>query len=326
MPNRTSAGRRSAAPKIDANVRRGASRAAARDAREAGAIGALGLATDQSQHRKAVAAAITAHLDGIPQLRREVSKLHAQQAERSAAAEAKRARLAVKAGSGRKAALNAMVRQRMAAFQAAAAVDVPNAPRYLVNTPFEISATGLTLSSSAVVPSNSWAKFRLEKENTQQSRYGSITFKFIWQNAGDTYAVINVHGYLILHGHCYVWSDGGIFGGNRTAGLTIKPTLTVTDWTNQPYLQLARTDVTAVEIKTDTGTTWDDADEDMADIFRGYDLSQELILVSPRTSVGLVMSAELKYYAGQNSGIVQANFADGAFMVGSPAVLVTRVS
>ena len=74
-----------------------------------------------------------------------------------------------------------MVGQRVAAFQALAAVDVPNAPRYLVNAPFEISATGLTLSSSAVVPSNSWAKFRMEKQNTSQQRTGSVAFKFIWQ-------------------------------------------------------------------------------------------------------------------------------------------------
>ena len=195
-----------------------------------------------------------------------------------------------------------------------------------VNAPFEISATGLTLSSSAVVPSNSWAKFRMEKQNTSQQRTGSVAFKFIWQNAGDKYAVINVHGYFILHGHCYVWSDGGVFGGDRTAGITIKPTMTVTDWTNPPNLQLGRTDVTGLSIKTNTGTIWDDSDEDMADIFRGYDLSQELILVPPRTSIGLVMSADLTYYAGQNSGIVQANFADGAFMVGSPAVLVIQVS
>ena len=318
--------RRVVKPKIDARVKKAIARTAARDARDIRAGAALTTIVDGSAHRKAVAAAITAHLGGIAPLRREIAALHARQATKTAAAEVKRAKLAIKTGRGRKTALAALVRQRMAAFQALASVNVPNAPRYLINTPFEISASGLDLTSRTVVPSNSSAKFRLEKQNTGQRRSGSVVFKFIWQNAGDKYAVINVHGYIILHGHCYVWSDGGIFGGNRTAGITIKPTLTITDWTNDPYLQLARTDLTALEVKVDTGTIWDDADEDMADIFRGYDLSQELILVPPRTSVGLVMSAELQYYAGQNSGIVQANFADGAFMVGSPAVLVTLVS
>ncbi|MBI2255404.1 MAG: hypothetical protein HYU58_12350 [Proteobacteria bacterium] len=318
--------RRAVKPKIDARVKKAVTRNAVREVREASANAALTVTTDQSVHRKAVAAAITTHLSGIAPLRREIAALQVRQATKSAAAEAKRAKLAIKTSRGRKAALAAITRQRVAAFEALAAVDVPNAPRYLVNTPFEIAGSGLNLSSFAAVPSNSWAKFRMEKKNTSQRRYGSVVFKFIWQNAGDKYAVINVHGYLILHGHCYVWSDGGIFGGDRTAGITIKPTLTVNDWTNEPYLQLARTDTTALEIRTDTGTVWDDAAEDMADIFRGYDLSQELILVPPRTSVGLVMSAELQYYAGQNSGIVQANFADGAFMVGSPAVLVTLVS
>lgn len=313
--------RKAVKPKIDARVKKAAARTAARDARVPVVV-----ATDQRPHRKAIAAAMTAHLNGIAPLRREINALQAKQAAKTAATEAKRAKLAIKAGRDRKAQLAAAVSQRVAAFQALAAVDVPNAPRYLVNTPFEISATGLTLSSSAVVPSNSWAKFRLEKTNTSQRRTGSVVFKFIWQNAGDKYAVINVHGYFILHGHCYVWSDGGIFGGDRTAGITVKAAMTVTDWTNPPNLQLGRTDVTGLKIETDTGTIWDDSDEDMADIFRGYDLSQELILVPPRTSIGLVMSAELTYYVGQDSGIVQANFADGAFMVGSPAVLVIQVS
>jgi len=45
-----------------------------------------------------------------------------------------------------------------------------------------------------------------------------------------------------------------------------------------------------------------------------------------RTAVGLVVSAAITFAVGEDSGIVQANFLDGGYMVSSPGVLVTVVS
>lgn len=98
------------------------------------------------------------------------------------------------------------------------------------------------------------------------------------------------------------------------------------DWTNEPSLTLGIEQVEVEAVHTNTGTVWDDAAGDSEYVLRGYDLAKHLILVPPRTAVGLVMSAGFHCYTGKNSGIVQANFSDGGFMVGSPAVLVTVVS
>ncbi|MBV5324100.1 MAG: hypothetical protein J0626_01870 [Rhodospirillaceae bacterium] len=166
----------------------------------------------------------------------------------------------------------------------------------------------------------------MERRATRDTSFASVIFRFVWQNAQDKYAVINVNGYFILHGHCYTYSDGGIFGGDRMASIEIKPTLNVINWTAEPYYGLGTEQVLGIESRTNTGTVWDDADEDPQDVFRGYDLAKSLILVEPWATIGLVMSAEIKYYAGKNSGIVQADFSSGSYMVGSPAVLVTVVS
>jgi hypothetical protein len=282
---------------------------------------------DRTDHRQAVAKAIEANIDGIAPLNRAIEALQAKSAVKTMKEEKKRAARAVKLGRARKTILANMISQRVRAFEALVeAVDVPSAQRYLVNTPFEIVGSALNFDSFAIVPSNSWVKFRMERRNTPQRRYASVIFRFVWENTQDKYVVINANGYMILHGHCYAFSDGGIFGGDRSAKLEIRPTLQLFDWTNEPNLTLGTEQVLAVAVHTNTGAIWDDEAEDPEDVFRGYDLAKYLILVPPRTAVGLVMSAEIQYYAGKNSGVVQANFSDGSFMVGSPAVLVTVVS
>lgn len=304
-----------------------AKRVADRDFREQTALIAATTPADHTAHHKAVAKAMAAHIEGITPLRRELDALQVKSAAATMATEKKRAATAVKRGRARKPILAGMISQRVRAFEAfTGAVTVPGAQRYLVNTPIEIVGSALNFQSFAIVPSNSWVKFRMEKRNTSQRRSASVIFRFVWDNTQDKYVVINVNGYFILHGHCYTYSDGGIFGGDRAAGINIKPTLKVIDWTNEPFLTLGTQQIDGISSQVNTGTVWDDAAEDPEDVFRGYDLDKSLILVPPRTSVGLVMSAEIDYYAGKNSGIVQANFADGAYMVGSPAVLVTVVS
>lgn len=70
------------------------------------------------------------------------------------------------------------------------------------------------------------------------------------------------------------------------------------DRTTEPYLSFGKQEIEAFKIETNTGYTWDDADSESIDIFRGYDLGLSLILVPPETAVGLVMSLEMKLAAG----------------------------
>ncbi|MBV5324099.1 MAG: hypothetical protein J0626_01865, partial [Rhodospirillaceae bacterium] len=123
-----------------------------RAAREQAQAAALLSPADRSSHHKAIAKAIAANIDGIAPLRREIEALQAMRAAKSLATEKKRAALAVKLGRTRKPALTNMISQRVKAFEALAAVDVPSAKRYLVNTPFEIVGSALNFDSFAAVP------------------------------------------------------------------------------------------------------------------------------------------------------------------------------
>jgi hypothetical protein len=148
----------------------------------------------------------------------------------------------------------------------------------------------------------------------------------VWQNASDKYVVINANGFLVLNGFGDIWSDGGIFGGARAATLEINPTIELFDWSTEPYYSFGKEDVQAFSIKTDTGTTWDDADSKAIDIFRGYDLTKSLVLVPPNTTVGVEVSAQMNVYAARNSGRVRADFSTGNYQVGGPGVLITVLS
>lgn len=305
-----------------------AKRTADRTLREQAELMAATMPTDRTDHRKAVAKAASTHIDGIIPLRRDVTALLAKSAAKAMAAEKKRAALAATRGRERKPILANMVSQRMKAFETMVdAVTVPAARRYLVNTPIDTYGYALNFDSFALVPSNSWVKFRMERRKKPGSNSAAVMFNFVWQNPEDKYAVINANGYLMLHGHCYVRSDGGTFPGARAAGLEIRPRLQLYDWTNEPFMMLGSQEVApAINLHTSTEGFFDDDEEALADIYRGYDIDLSLILVPPRAVIGLVVSAAITYYADKDSGIVQANFSDGAFMVGGPGVLVTVVS
>lgn len=299
-----------------------ADRAARQDAESQTVSGRRALKDDQP------AKLLAKHIEGLRPLSREYDALMARRAAKlESEINHSRAR-ASRLGRGRKAALANMTKQRVKAFEALiGAVQVPSARRYLVNTPFEIAARTFTLDSSAIVPSNSWAKFKADVVKTRYYAVtGAVIFRFVWVNTSDKYAVINANGYIILNGFCDVASRGGIFGGDRRAGVTATPTFQMIDWTTEPYPIFGKQEVEAFKIATNTGYTWDDADSESIDVFRGYDLGLSLILVPPETAVGLVMSLEMKLAAGVDSGRARADFSTGAFLVGSPAVLITVVS
>ena len=299
-----------------------ADRAAREDAERQAASVRLAPAGDQ------LAKLLAKNIDGLSSLSREYDALMVRRAAKLESEIKKVRARATRIARGRKTALANMTKQRVRAFEAmTGVVQVPSARRYLVNTPFEIAARTFTLDSSAIVPSNSWAKFKADVIKTRDYPVtGAVIFRFVWENTSDKYAVINANGYMVLHGFCDVASRGGIFGGDRRAGVIATPTFQMIDWTTDPYLSFGKQEVEAFKIETYTGATWDDADSETIDVFRGYDLGLSLILVPPETAVGLVMSLEMKLSAGMNSGRARADFSSGTFQVGCPAVLITVVS
>jgi hypothetical protein len=203
---------------------------------------------------------------------------------------------AAKIGRARKTAIANMIKQRASSFEALAgpAVNVPSAERYLVTAPFHITGVNLNLSSSRIAPLDSFARFKHTNVGGRlggSHYWGEVVFRFVWENNTDKYVVINANGYIVLHGFCWVWSDGGVFPGARSAGLSLRPTLQLFDWTREPYPSYGKDEVVAFELKVSPDTTLDDAERQTKDVFRGYDLGLSLILVPPKTAVGLVKTA-----------------------------------
>jgi hypothetical protein len=225
--------------------------------------------------------------------------------------------------------LNAAAAQRLKAFEAVAAVPpTVGSPEYhLLNTPFMIWPTNsVDLEASEIVPSNSWAKFRVRTEN---DFYGDVKFYYLWSNPKDTFAVINVDGYVIFNGHAFVGVDGGLFPGDRMAEVIVTGRLDIFEWWNQPPTQpYAQPDqsANALTLKVTAYGFSEVGGLDAKDVFRGYDLRHTLMLVPPFGTIVFAITAAVSCGTGDDSGLTEADFASGAFQVGSPAVLVTVLS
>jgi hypothetical protein len=309
-----------------ARLKKIAKLSADRASREDAELQTVSVRLDRTRNQKAIAKLLEKNIDGMASASRKFDALMARGA---AEAEAQIEDLRTKAlqiALRREPDLASMIDQRVKAFEALAdGSGVSSVQRYLVNTPIEILATQLDLDSSAIVPSNSWAKFQIDMEKKQ--RNPSVMFRFVWENTTDKYVVLNANGYMILHGYCELSSDGGFFGGDRASTFSMTPTLELFDWTTKPYNHfVAPQAILAVDEHIDTGAWFDDAAIDPKYVFRGYDLLESLALVPPFTSVGIVMTCAMHVYTGQNSGRVFANFSSGSYQVGSPAVLISVLS
>lgn len=174
-------------PKLNiSKLKKVVNRSADRSAREQADLLAAMTPTDRTDHRQAVAKAIEANIDGIARLNRAIKMLQAKNAAKTVTEEKKRAKRAVKIGRDREPILANMISQRVRAFEAlVGAVNVASAQRYLVNTPFEIAGTALNLDSFAIVPSNSWVKFRMERRSPPiQLSIGDFQFR-LGKHAGQ---------------------------------------------------------------------------------------------------------------------------------------------
>ncbi|MBI2253274.1 MAG: hypothetical protein HYU58_01500 [Proteobacteria bacterium] len=239
---------------------------------------------------------------------------------------------AIKDSRGQKAALAALIARKAKAFELLAqpVVNVPSTQYHLLNTPFEISSSaGMPLSSSSIVPSSSFAKFTLHVSDGYDG-LNTASFKYVWVNPFDRYVVVNVHGYIVFRGHCYWGADGGFFGGDRYVRLQIDGKLELFDWSNPDPISIpvaaSYQSANVLTAEEDQGGWWDVGAVGAQDIFRGYDLSHELLVVPPRATMGFVMTAAIDCKTGDDSGLVDIDFASGNFQVSSPAVLLAIVS
>ena len=244
------------------------------------------------------------------------------------------ARAAAIAGSGaEKVRLGAAIASHMKGLDALVAADtqVGDPQRELLNKPFLIWSTthGLFFDSFEYIPSNSFAKFKVD--SSASNGYEEVSFYFIWNNPSAGIAVINVNAYMVFNGHCLVGSGGGVFpsilSGDRYSQLWVNAHLFLLEWWNQPPTQpYPQTDASrqVLFLATDTGG-WSSVGElKPADVFRGYDLSHTLMLVPPQSSVVFQVSAQVSY--ANADGAISVDFASGDFSVICPAVLVTIVS
>jgi hypothetical protein len=88
------------------------------------------------------------------------------------------------------------------------------------------------LVDSHIESLNSWARIRFTAFPFTQGET-SFHFFFMWENADDFYAVVNVLSPLVLIGSCDVYADTGIFSGDSTY-LTVSGDLMLLEWWNQP--------------------------------------------------------------------------------------------
>jgi hypothetical protein len=276
---------------------------------------------------KAIAKLLEKHIDGLAALKPDFDALMTRN-EAKAESQIKKLRAeALKIARSRKPALDRMIAQRVKSFEALThpVVEVPSAERYFVNTPIEIYSTQIDLDSLSNEPSNSWAKFMLD---FRKNAGPSVIFRFVWENSTDKYVLINVDGYVILHGFCDLWSDGGVFAGYRMSSLTMAPTLELYDYTTEPFppLTQAVNIPFAVHVQTDSGGMFDDADSETELVFRGYDLRKDLVIVPPSTAVGLHASVQMSVGTGDGEARVRADFISDSFGVTVPGVLITKLS
>jgi hypothetical protein len=221
-----------------------------------------------------------------------------------------------------------MLANRLKALQSIGGLGVlgDNTQRFLLQTPFEISLIGASLTEHRIVTGASFARFGFTfgSNRTQTPR---MHFSYVWQNPTDKFALINAHGYIIFDGHIEVGVNGGFWPGDRRASIAVQAFMTLSDFGQEPLLPSAQTFTqTAASLSESDGGFGAVGAIAAKDVFRGHDLDHSLYIVKPGGTVGLVIAAIFPFGTGQDGGRVVADFAEGAHRVTSPGVLVQLVS
>jgi hypothetical protein len=194
---------------------------------------------------------------------------------------------------------------------------------FLLTTAADIFATsGITLAGTNAAPTNNWAEFQLE---TSGSSTEEVSFAFSWQNASDKYAVINVDGYLVFNGVCEAISEGGTFPGDRHSDVYLYAELYLNQSSQLPGTPaITAASETALSLQADSGGWFSDGEILYQQLFRGFDLQYQFLLMPPGTTVTIEVAGRLTY--SNSDGTANYVFVTMGRQVLCPAVLVTVVS
>lgn len=278
--------------------------------------------------QKAGTSVLAAHFKGSDMEKKFADILVRDEADRTAALKRAKA-AAIKKSRANLAVLKSQAARRVQDLNRLAALPaVEGSPKYhLLNKPmFILPSRTISLDESEVIPAKSFAKFQ---GRTERNFRGDVQFWYLWNNPNNRFSVINVDGYIIFNGHGYVGTDGGVFPGARSAGLTVNGRLNILEWENQPPTQpIPQPDqsVEALKLSVSALGFGEVGAIEARDIFRGYDLRHTLLVVPPLATLIFTVVAEVSASCGSDSGLAEFDFSSGGFQVGSPAVLVTLLS
>ena len=238
---------------------------------------------------------------------------------------------AVRGSRDRQRTLSAAAAQVVNEWQAIAQVplDESQIGHVLLNVPFVISASSsVELEQFQIIENKSFAKFRTRVEDGDDFR-GDVRFSYVWTNPKNAFEVINVAGFVIFNGHCSLGVGGGLFPGDRQASVTVAGRLDILEMFNDPPTSppvQADQKVTALQMKESAGGFSEVGAVDARDIFRGLGLTHLNMIVPPLATIVFVVAAAVSCGTGEDSGLAEADFASGAFQVGSPAVLLATLT
>lgn len=227
--------------------------------------------------------------------------------------------------------LNAAAAQIVKGFEAVAE-DSPTDrhPYYeFLNTPLMILSTDNLLVASEIAPSNSYARFFVGPIPEDDDFYGNVSFYYSWSNPKNKFAVINVNGYIIFNFFCVVGALGGLtpLPRSRFGHVEVYGQLNILEYWNQPPTSpLIQPDQVVEAVRLSCSGNWGCVDS--KHVFRGYDLSHNLMVVPPSGIVLFRVTASVGCVTGVD-GFVKVDFGrqrDSGLRLGSPGVLVTVLS
>jgi hypothetical protein len=206
---------------------------------------------------------------------------------------------------------NAAFRSAMAArAQALSLVHVPFAPTIVsLDKPFLIWEFPLQAIFIEAHVESMNSSVRVFVETDRETDATNFVFFFLWSNAADSAAVVNVRSSLIAHGFCRVQAKAGLFSGD-TATLNIDATLEIMRWsgwgtdpitgrsndqTLHPDFQpTQRQNIASLRAKG--GHIFDDADSDSKSfVFDGFPVSHSLLVIPSGATVVFQVTLGLRF-------------------------------
>jgi hypothetical protein len=194
---------------------------------------------------------------------------------------------------------------------------------FLLTTATDVFATsGISLAATNIAATNNWAEFQLE---TSDSSTQEVSFAFSWQNASDKFAVIQVDGYIVFNGVCEAISQGGFFPGDRHSDVALFAELYLNLSSETPgTAPFTAASEVALDLQADSGGWFSDGEILYQQLFRGFDLQYQYLLMPPGSTVTIEVAGRMTY--SDSEGTANYVFVTMGRQVLCPAVLVTVVS